>query len=746
MTDKKSLAARGAFPGSEAVQESIPMPSWVRARFGEPRSLAEKALMEDIERLDAKARSETGLVSRHASSRVDKYLNRLIGLRDRDRLWGAAEPLLRHTAELLGLSGDEAAQSARISALLALPALCRRDGIRVSFTKSASTDGRVIWLGPIDLSHPAAPVYIFGHGVHERSHVLHTEFAALRAVENRMRTLTNLIEDIRVDMRGIVECKGYALWREALIAMLCSTGHCSLAVSARQRPAEVFCGWLHAELTREYLKLKLPEGVLEATRAAAREVFGEEFLDEALGLAKSRYPLKDTDDAVTLAREFFELFRHAAKLEQSAIDAWQAGEAEAAMNLAGAAMSEAFAEDGDSGESRPDSSEEGGESDGRKSRSKPSDRRNDRRSPGGEGVQLSLFEAAAGSGKSAQVRIAGEEGGENPFHPAIIELAEDNDWEHMESEFDRSLAMAELQTLIGQNLGTFVPVDEVEETRGETFEAAKNAAKGTAKKGSMLPRGCSAEAVEEARRAFDRVWEKSSAIAFSFADVMRRNLPAMTSGATSGFDFDDALIDRALTGDDRIFLAEGREIRRECACQLLVDLSGSLGIMPGAVVRCAAARLEEAFKRTPGIRCRTAVFPDLHGDRPFLVSDWNDPAAKTRALLRDFASRGPTPVSTALLWAFETLLMREEPHKLLIVLTDGIFDRHLFAGEIALLKDAGIETATVILRDRASPLFIEGEDGAGFGDETRSVDSADEIPQAVISILRAWRAKGAFGR
>lgn len=66
------------------------------------------------------------------------------------------------------------------AAPLVFQGLCRRDNIRVEFTQTPMTNGRVIWLGPIDLGHKLASIYVYGHGCHERHHVMYTNFAAMR--------------------------------------------------------------------------------------------------------------------------------------------------------------------------------------------------------------------------------------------------------------------------------------------------------------------------------------------------------------------------------------------------------------------------------------------------------------------------------------------------------------------------------------------------------------------------------------
>lgn len=107
------------------------------------------------------------------------------------------------------------------AAPLVFQGLCRRDNIRVEFTQTPMTNGRVIWLGPIDLGHKLASIYVYGHGCHERHHVMYTNFAAMRGIgDPGVRDLANVFEDIRVDKLGAADYEGYLLWRLVLFKAL----------------------------------------------------------------------------------------------------------------------------------------------------------------------------------------------------------------------------------------------------------------------------------------------------------------------------------------------------------------------------------------------------------------------------------------------------------------------------------------------------------------------------------------------
>lgn len=253
---------------------------------------------------------------------------------------------------------------------------------------------------------------------------------------------------------------------------------------------------------------------------------------------------------------------------------------------------------------------------------------------------------------------------------------------------------------------------------------------------SHILRGYLSAEIETARRAYARVWPKTSDLGFQYAEALRRRVPVPMSGAASGWDADDDLLERAVCGDDRIFLREGRAPACDAAVQILIDLSGSVGVEGGAIVRAAAARLEEALKRTPGIHCRTAVFPDAAGRGPMLASEWETPPGGSRRVLASIPSRGPTPITQTLLWSLFSLGDRPEPTKLLILFTDGVFAADDCRAEEGALKLAGIETAAVLLN-----LHQTAPGRRLFEKETRAVRNAAEIPLALLDVLREWRRR-----
>lgn len=142
-------------------------------------------------------------------------------------------------------TGKAQAQQLSCAAPLVFQALCRQEGIPVHFSGHPGTNGKAIWLGAIDLTHPLAPIYVYGHGCHERNHILYTDFTVFERLEAQslLFRLTNLFEDLRVDERGLADYAGYRLWREALFEAL-EAAESAAWLREDLRPEETVEVWL----------------------------------------------------------------------------------------------------------------------------------------------------------------------------------------------------------------------------------------------------------------------------------------------------------------------------------------------------------------------------------------------------------------------------------------------------------------------------------------------------------------------
>lgn len=127
---------------------------------------------------------------------------------------------------------------------------------------------------------------------------------------------------------------------------------------------------------------------------------------------------------------------------------------------------------------------------------------------------------------------------------------------------------------------------------------------------------------------------------------------------------------RAMLGDPRLFAVKraGREVNT--AVEILCDRSYS---MQGRRMEVAArSTLATACGLTAirGVSVEAAVFPGCHGEVE-LLTRFDEPFRSTATRYAAITAKGGTPMYEALIWGCERLLMRSEPRKILVCLTDG---------------------------------------------------------------------------
>ena len=189
------------------------------------------------------------------------------------------------------------------AAPLVFQGMCRKEGIKVYFTDRPKTDGRSIWLGPVDLTNPLAAVYCYGHGVHEMNHIKYTEFAAVRNLESLpLKELTNIFEDIRVDLLGAREYQGYLLWRCALFKAYAASGKATWRQAKSMTSAGLLAKSILFYLEVKDLGLTNLKDDADHLLAEANRAFGEDCMTAVLAVADRARRMKKTADAVQLAR------------------------------------------------------------------------------------------------------------------------------------------------------------------------------------------------------------------------------------------------------------------------------------------------------------------------------------------------------------------------------------------------------------------------------------------------------------
>ena len=209
------------------------------------------------------------------------------------------------------------------AAPLVFQAMCRREGIRVYFTHSPMTDGRGIWLGSLDLTSPLASVFVYGHGCHERHHVVYTDFKAFAGIDNRaIHALANIFEDVRIDRLGSKDYAGYLLWRRALLMAIKASGEAGWTDPESLNFAGLLNFWLLLTLEVDQLDMECLDEDRQRLDERVRDQFGDAFADSVLGTIRSAYPLANTTAAVSLAKRIWAAIKRHSTRARKALESF----------------------------------------------------------------------------------------------------------------------------------------------------------------------------------------------------------------------------------------------------------------------------------------------------------------------------------------------------------------------------------------------------------------------------------------
>lgn len=728
-------------------------PALRAARLEANRLAADYSKMPLVEK-----RREKGRMLLEEVKKAQKALARLMVIAD---IFKEIRPMLH--AKLLAGDATVAQGMARVG----LRVLCRNDGIEIRFDGATPcTNGQVIQLGRIDFSNPLGVIYAWGSGIHERNHVLYSDFRAVRDLKGFMLFLTNVFEDIRVDALGDRDLAGYRIWRNALYRVLSTDASAGfLRAEGLNTPALVAAGWLWALLTETVLEFKLPTRLREKTALRAEELFGADFRKSTESFVLGRFPLEDTYAARELAFDVLESFESETSTQavslrsQGLIDD---SDVEAIDLMIENFNARAKSKDSDDGSDVPDGSDDSDSDRGRGS----GRGRDGRGGRGGRGASRSgrskkdSFDDADSADQPALFApdgsvsgAAAPEGADSPEAKlerlrALRTVARESE---RSGDFSDPIASA-LRNLVGEVTYAIPEAEYVSQAQqlAMGLEAGRLFIEAYRSRGYVPERdayaawekhaGHDSNALE-ARIAF-QVTEELRTKTFGFGaallDDIRRPVTQPVRKGTSGRTLlEDATI-RLRTGNPRVFKVRGKAPGFSVALQIAVDLSGSVSAETGAILKCAACRLEEVFKTTRGLAARTAVFPSRTRMGVIAVSDWDTPADDTYVRIAPIPGRGPTPVQEAAFWGLEGLSGRREERRILFVFSDGKFPEKQLQGYADELRMSGIELGLLLV---GRPEGVEQPADVMSGDHiygfpTVFVDRVESIPKGVRFLVR----------
>lgn len=618
-------------------------------------------------------------------SRLTKLVERLKRKEAEDERREKANKIAERTAAsaVKTTLGELRAHTLAAAAPVVFQAMCRKEGINVSFTDMPATDGRTIWLGPIDLTSVLAPVYVYGHGCHERHHVVYTDFNVFNSERDlQVRRLFNIIEDVRVDLLGQRDYDGYLIWRDALMAALEATGQAAWLHPEKLNDAERFEYWVLLELEVHNLGLKR----LDAPRAQLYELLcqtlGHGFIDRIRHLLTRGVSTFCTFHSLRLARRIKTMVDEYASLQETRFNELQAAWQTACNHHAG--MSDADAAPTPEAQSRYAAS----------LLAMP------------QGETLSMF---------------GADGEVLAYAETITKPAELDEAIHKVA-FVKALRQPTGDDLTAAPLRAFQGVISHPTNGGYQFGDCR-VAMVDPKDYPMTPE----LGWDGMREAFVKVWQRSTSLARGFQQALEARVSEPWMRAVDGLRLDDDALSGVATGEDRLFLKSMERPGKNTAVQILLDASGSMTTELFTLAKVISTRLFEALSAQPQTAVALALFPGPQWNGIAPVAKFQESVKMCMARLAPLGSLGSTPIIQALFWASLELNQRRAERKIIFVLTDGTFG------------DKPVEAMCQMLREQGHTVVMLGigEKSTPVGAFTARVNTIEDAPKAVAKLLKA---------
>ena len=190
----------------------------------------------------------------------------------------------------------------------------RGSGVEFRFDGQPQTDGKTVCLGNIAPGNEFE-VRAIGHGIHEMMHVLRTDFGSIPDNPKPIvKTLINVLEDVRIDSLGAAAYQGYLRFRQALSDILDRDGSLHASNPSALKGGQLFCVWLHAALLKDRIAWA-NRHFAELDERIRKQLNDDELLKKALQIANKVFEAPDTACVVALAQSISRLLTANSKLE-----------------------------------------------------------------------------------------------------------------------------------------------------------------------------------------------------------------------------------------------------------------------------------------------------------------------------------------------------------------------------------------------------------------------------------------------
>ena len=165
----------------------------------------------------------------------------------------------------------------------------------------------------------------------------------------------------------------------------------------------------------------------------------------------------------------------------------------------------------------------------------------------------------------------------------------------------------------------------------------------------------------------------------------------------------------------------------EAAVSILLDSSGSLSEEDFALVKASGYRLASVLEKVPNVALETALFPGDAGYTAEVITTFGESVEAFAKRTGARESCGGTPVVAALLSTAQRLLERPEARKILILLTDGHFERENLRSVPEDVEAAGIELGVLLVGSNAADLW---------GRHCERIRDVRGVPAGIVKLMK----------
>lgn len=545
--------------------------------------------------------------------------------------------------------------------------LGKRHGVEVRFSgPKAYTDGKRITLPILDTENEQDVAMMLGYLVHEAGHIRHTDFSALDEISTPLhKKVANILEDVWLEKRVGEMYPGSRQTLHALVSALIDRGKLR-PPGPEAEPAKVLTHYMLAALRCEVLNQDALKDVAETACKDVETVFGRAAWVRLNALMHSVTRSTNSHDNVSLAAKIIRMLEEERDRKDPPPNCPDGQEDDQAQ-----------------GENDQDETPQAGDSDaGDESMDDDADNQSESGEPDTDGPDSS--------------QPTQSEGDEN----------------------QKQIAQAIQSALEDQSEGA----DPLKEALEQEINVASTRSK-------AISPGCSG-ATQNFYGTVDRHAARSATnrLSLSLRQLLESQARTRKRTTSHGRRMSRRL-DRVSYQDPRLFIRQTKQQAVNTAVYLLLDRSLSMGEDKGKMALAGGTTLAamQALRQIRHVASAAAAFPGVSGAPVTGITGFSDSLPATEALYGILPSGG-TPLLPALWHAAQALLERNEPRKILLVVTDGKPDKaNCCTRLLARMEASGIECLGLGIEDNA---------GEGIFPSWQMISAMEELPQALFGMLR----------